>query len=91
MKTNFTLLEFMRDFEYNDNLLWKKKAEEQLIFVRDIIGALAKSPIFVVSTHYSKSCLLQEYYRFNFFEKFDNSDSTDKLEKIRGAFNKRER
>ena len=29
MKTNFTLLEFMRDFEYNSNLLWKKKAEEQ--------------------------------------------------------------
>ena len=61
MKTNFTVLEFMRDFEYNSNLLWKKKAEEQLIFVRDTIGALVKSPIFIVSTHYSKSCLLPVY------------------------------
>ena len=61
MKTNFTLLEFMRDFEYNDNLFWKKKAEEQLIFVRDTIGTLVKSPIFIVSTHYSKSCLLPVY------------------------------
>ena len=61
MNTNFTLLEFMRDFEYNSNLLWKKKSEEQLIFVRDTIGALVKSPIFIVSTHYSKSCLLPVY------------------------------
>ena len=38
-----------------------------------------------------KECFLKEYYRFNFFEKFDSSDRTDKLEKIRGAFNKRER
>ena len=44
MNTNFTLLEFMRDFEYNSSLLWKKKAEQQLIFVRDTIGALVKSP-----------------------------------------------
>ena len=29
MNANFTLLEFMRDFEYNSNLSWKKKAEEQ--------------------------------------------------------------
>lgn len=61
MKTNFTLLEFMRDFKYDENLLWKKNAEHQALFVRDTIGTLVKSPIFVVSTHYSKSCLLPVY------------------------------
>ena len=35
-----------------------------------------------------KECFLKEYYRFNFFEKFDSSDSTDKLENIRGTFAK---
>ena len=38
-----------------------------------------------------KECFLKEYYRFNFFEKFDSSDRTDKLEKIKGTFSKREK
>lgn len=59
---NKLLLEFMRENELDDNLIWKKAAEKQMIFVRDKIGRhLSKSPIFVVSTHYSKSCELPVY------------------------------
>ena len=59
---NELLIEFMRDNELDSNLIYKKAAENQMIFVRDKIGThLAKSPIFVVSTHMSKSCLLPVY------------------------------
>lgn len=59
---NELLIEFMRSTELDDDLLWKKAAEHQEIFVRDKIGMhLTKSPIFVVSTHMSKSCLLPVY------------------------------
>lgn len=59
---NNLLIEFMRTTELDDDLIYKKGAERQEIFVRDMIGRhLAKSPIFVVSTHMSKSCLLPVY------------------------------
>ena len=59
---NKLLLEFMRENELDKDLIWKKAAERQEIFVRDEIGMhLTKSPIFVVSTHMSKSCLLPVY------------------------------
>lgn len=59
---NKLLIEFMRENELSDDLLWKKAAEQQMIFVRDKIGKhLSHSPIFVVSTHMSKSCLLPVY------------------------------
>lgn len=59
---NKLLLEFMRENDLDDKLLWKKAADRQMIFVRDDIGEhLTKSPIFVVSTHMSKSCLLPVY------------------------------
>lgn len=59
---NKLLIEFMRENELSDDLLWKKAALQQMIFVRDKIGQhLSHSPIFVVSTHMSKSCLLPVY------------------------------
>ena len=57
MKHNFTLLEFMRDHKYDDNLIYKDAAIEQMIFVRDSISKLVKSEVFVISTHTSKSHL----------------------------------
>ena len=59
---NKLLIEFMRENELSDELLWKKAAEKQMMFVRDQIGShLTHSPIFVISTHTSKSCLLPVY------------------------------
>lgn len=59
---NKLLLEFMRDNEWDDKLIYKNAAIEQMIFVRDTIGKnLTHSPVFVVSTHTSKSCLLPVY------------------------------
>jgi len=59
---NKLLLEFMRDNEWDDKLKFKNAAIEQMIFVRDTIGEnLTHSPVFVVSTHTSKSCLLPVY------------------------------
>lgn len=59
---NKLLLEFMRDNEWDDKLIFKNAAFEQMIFVRDTIGEkLTHSPVFVVSTHKSKSCLLPVY------------------------------
>lgn len=51
----------MRDYKLSDSLLFKDAAIKQMLFVRDTIGELVKSPIFVVSTHMSKSCLLPVY------------------------------
>lgn len=60
---NKLLLEFMRENELDNSLIYKNAAERQMIFVRDKIGThLTKSPIFVVSTHRSKSCLLPVYF-----------------------------
>lgn len=59
---NKLLIEFMRENELDEKLIYKKAAERQMIFVRDKIGMhLTKSPIFVLSTHMSKSCLLPVY------------------------------
>ena len=59
---NKLLLEFMLDNELDDNLCYKHAAERQMSFVKNIIGShLTHSPIFVVSTHMSKSCLLPVY------------------------------
>lgn len=59
---NKLLIEFMRENELDEKLIYKKAAENQMIFVRDKIGMhLTKSPIFVLSTHMSKSCLLPVY------------------------------
>lgn len=59
---NKLLIEFMRENELDDNLDYKKAAERQMAFVRDKIGLhLTNSPIFVLSTHMSKSCLLPVY------------------------------
>lgn len=62
METNLTLLEYMRCGELDDNLLFKKSAINQMIFVRDkLCHDLFKAPVFVVSTHTSKSCKLPVY------------------------------
>ena len=59
---NKLLIEFMRENELDEKLIWKKAAEKQMSFVRNKIGAhLTHSPIFVFSTHMSKSCLLPVY------------------------------
>lgn len=54
---------WMRKWELNENLIYKKAAEHQAIFVRDDVGLnLLKSRVFIVSTHMSKSCVLPVYY-----------------------------
>ncbi|WQJ53300.1 MAG: hypothetical protein [Wendovervirus sonii] len=62
MTKNKTLLEFMRMVDLDEKLIWKKSAERQEIFVRDKICLhLLHTSAYVVSTHYSKSCLLPVY------------------------------
>ena len=58
------LLPWMREWNLSDNLLYKQAAEKQAIFVRDKVGLglLECTPVFVVSTHKSKSVLLPVYY-----------------------------
>lgn len=52
----------MRKQEIGDEMLWKKAAIDQEIFMRDIIGMnLLKVPMFVVSWHTSKSIRLPVY------------------------------
>lgn len=52
----------MREDEIDDKMLWKKAAERQEIFVRDhICTRLLNVPVFVVSTHHSKSIELPVY------------------------------
>ena len=59
---NPLLIEWMRNWELDKNLIYKKAAESQAIFVRDEIARhLLRVPVFVVSTHTSKSCLLPVY------------------------------
>lgn len=59
---NKLLIEFMKENELDEKLNFKKAAEKQMAFVRDKIGMhLTHSPIFVLSTHMSKSCLLPVY------------------------------
>lgn len=57
------ILYWMRTWDLEDNLIYKKSATSQACFVRDnITDGLLKAHCFVVSTHYSKSCLLPVYY-----------------------------
>ena len=71
---------WMRKWELDDKLIYKKASENQACFVRSkICGNLLKSRGFVVSTHHSKSCLLPVYFvkvrngikltmRYNFYD-----------------------
>ena len=57
------LLHWQRTNDLDDNLIYKKAAENQEIFMRDDVGHnLLKSHVFVISTHMSKSCRLPVYY-----------------------------
>ena len=56
------LLQWMRSSKIADSMLWKDAAESQMCFVRDVLCTnLLKVPVFVVSTHTSKSILLPVY------------------------------
>ena len=56
------LLQWMRSQEIDDKMLWKKAAINQECFVRDVLTqGLLKVPVFVVSTHMSKSVRLPVY------------------------------
>ena len=58
------LLYFMRDWHLDEKLIYKDAAVEQACFIRDDIGLnlLRGVPVFVISTHTSKSCRLPVYY-----------------------------
>ena len=59
---NTKLLYHMRKQEIGDEMIWKKAAIDQEIFMRDIIGMnLLRVPMFVVSWHRSKSIKLPVY------------------------------
>lgn len=56
------LLQWQRNWEIDDKMLWKKSAEKQTCFVRDnLCRGLLHTPVFVVSTHTSKSIRLPVY------------------------------
>lgn len=56
------LLQWMRGQEIKDEMIWKKDAIAQECFVRDsLCRYLLHVPVFVVSTHMSKSILLPVY------------------------------
>lgn len=56
------LLEFMRENEIPENMVWKNHAESQMIFVRDTLAQrLLHTTANVISTHYSKSIKLPVY------------------------------
>lgn len=60
---NQLLLEYMRTHEIPNNMVYKQSAIDQMIFVRDTLcGHLLRVPVFVVSTHRSKSIQLPVYY-----------------------------
>lgn len=57
------LLHWQRTTDLDDNLIYKKASENQEIFMRDDVGLnLLKAPVFVISSHMSKSCRLPVYY-----------------------------
>ena len=57
------LLHWQRTTNLDDKLIYKKATENQEIFMRDDIGFnLLKAPVFVISSHTSKSCRLPVYY-----------------------------
>ena len=56
------LLQWMRKQEIKDTMRWKDAAISQKVFVRDTLcGDLLHTPVFVVSTHTSKSIKLPVY------------------------------
>lgn len=60
---NQLLLEYMRTHEISDEMIWKRSAIDQMVFVRDTLcDYLLRVPVFVVSTHRSKSIELPVYY-----------------------------
>lgn len=60
---NQLLLEYMRTHEISDEMNWKSSAIKQMVFVRDTLcDYLLRVPVFVVSTHRSKSIELPVYY-----------------------------
>lgn len=60
--SNTLLLTYIRDNEISDNMLYKDDAMQQMIYMRDTIGHdLCQVPMFVVSTHVSKSIELPVY------------------------------
>ena len=63
MKKKTLLLEWMRSTpDIEDKMLWKKAAEQQMCFVRDTLAlSLLHVPVFVLSTHTSKSIKLPVY------------------------------
>ena len=59
---NFTLLEYMRAYESDDNKYYQAAAFHQMTFVRDdLSNHLLNTPVFVVGHHYSKSVELPVY------------------------------
>lgn len=57
------LLTWIREWDIADDLIYKKAAESQAIFIRSMRdGLLDHTPVFVVSCHMSKSVLLPVYY-----------------------------
>ena len=65
---NKFLLEWMREQpEIEDKMIFKKSAIHQMCFVRDVVCAyFLKVPVFVISTHTSKSITLPVYrFRLN--------------------------
>lgn len=81
----------MRKQEIGDEMLWKKAAIDQEIFMRDIVGMnLLKVPMFVVSWHRSKSIQLPVYgfvmrngikviARYNFYDWKLSIETPEKL------------
>lgn len=60
---NQLLLEYMRTHEIDDNMVYKEAAIQQMCFIRDALCYyLLRVPVFVVSTHRSKSIQLPVYY-----------------------------
>ena len=60
---NQLLLEYMRTHDIEDKMVYKKAAIQQMCFVRDALCQyLLQVPVFVVSTHCSKSIQLPVYY-----------------------------
>lgn len=59
---NEILLNYMRGSYIDDNMIWKDRADEQMIFMRDDIALrLLGVPVFHIGTHRSKSIELPVY------------------------------
>lgn len=88
---NTKILYHMRKQEIGDEMLWKKAAIDQEIFMRDVVGMnLLRVPMFVVSWHTSKSISLPVYgfimrngikviTRYNFYDWKLSIETPEKL------------